>query len=103
MITRIVKLTFDPNKVEDFILIFDETKTAIHAVEGNCYLALVRDIHQKNVFFTISKWKDEAALNEYRKSILFQNVWSKTKALFSHKPEAWTTEEYSSSGEWHTK
>lgn len=103
MITRIVKLTFEPDKVQDFINLFDETKEAIKSSEGNCYLALIQDKHKKNVFFTLSRWNDEAALEKYRESILFQNVWSRTKALFSHKPEAWTTEEYSSIGEWHTK
>ena len=61
------------------------------------YLAqLLKDRKQlaalPNVFFTLSFWENEEALNAYRDSELFKTTWAKTKILFSDKPQAWTTE-----------
>ena len=92
MIIRIVKMSFQPDKTDDFLKIFNKSKEKIASVEGIISLKLVRDINNKNIFFTISKWEDESFLNKYRKSQLFQNTWSKTKVLFNKKPEAWSTE-----------
>ena len=30
-------------------------------------------------------------MNQYRDSQLFKSVWTSTKALFSEKPQAWST------------
>ncbi|MBL7795100.1 MAG: antibiotic biosynthesis monooxygenase, partial [Saprospiraceae bacterium] len=37
-----------------------------------------------------SIWDDEAALERYRESELFQATWERTKALFAEKAEAWS-------------
>jgi quinol monooxygenase YgiN len=39
---------------------------------------------------TYSHWEDEGALNAYRSSELFSNLWAKIKPKFSKKPEAWS-------------
>jgi len=44
------------------------------------------------VFFTYSYWKTEEDLENFRKSDLFKNVWSKTKPFFNAKPEAWSVD-----------
>jgi heme-degrading monooxygenase HmoA len=44
------------------------------------------------VFFTFSIWENEEALENYRQSELFRSTWSKTKVLFSDKPNAWTVD-----------
>lgn len=90
MITRIVKMTFDPAKVEEFLEVFNNAKELIRGFEGNCYLELIQDIHQPNVLFTYSKWEQEADLENYRRSELFATTWAKTKVLFAGKPEAWS-------------
>lgn len=93
MIKRIVKLTFQPALVPDFMAIFEESKAKIRVFDGNLYLELLRDIAQPHVLFTLSFWEDEAALERYRQSELFRTTWAKTKALFAEKAAAWTVEE----------
>jgi heme-degrading monooxygenase HmoA len=92
MIIRIVKLTFKPEFIPDFIKIFEESKTLIRNFEGCQQVELLNDITNKNIFFTYSYWQDEKALNTYRESELFKNVWAKTKILFDDKPNAWSVE-----------
>ncbi len=85
-------MSFQPDKTSDFLSVFNKSKEKIASVEGIISLELIRDRDNKNIFFTISKWKNEDFLEKYRKSELFQNTWSKTKILFNQKPEAWSTE-----------
>ncbi len=91
MIKRLVKLTFQPEKTTDFIAIFEASKNLIRKMNGCQHLELLRDAAQTNIFFTLSFWENEAALNAYRDSELFKTTWAKTKVLFSDKPQAWTT------------
>jgi quinol monooxygenase YgiN len=90
MIIRIVKMTFEPEKVAGFLEIFNASKHFIRNFEGCTHLELLNDINSPYVFFTYSHWQSESNLNSYRKSELFADVWSKTKVLFSVKPEAWS-------------
>ncbi len=90
MLTRIVKMTFHQEHVDDFIEIFNENKKAIRGFKGVQYLELLRDSHDPNVFFTHSIWDDAKNLEAYRNSPLFYQTWSKTKKLFSSAPEAWS-------------
>jgi quinol monooxygenase YgiN len=100
MITRIVKLTFKPEFIHEFILLFNESKSFIKAFEGNTFLALKNDIKNNNIFFTISQWESEEALDAYRKSDYFAEIWTRTKVLFGDKPEAWTLDQIESLGTW---
>ncbi len=99
MIKRIVKLTFQEDKIDDFIQIFEERKSKIRNTEGCHHVELLQGMAPTNIFFTFSIWENEAALNNYRHSPLFQETWAKTKALFSDKPEAWTLTFISQGGE----
>lgn len=94
MIIRIVKMTFKPEEIPSFLEIFDKQKEFIAGFDGCLHLTLLRDKKQANVFFTYSHWKNEDALESYRKSDFFKNVWSKVKLLFDAKPQAWSTEKY---------
>ncbi|MFZ0490789.1 MAG: antibiotic biosynthesis monooxygenase, partial [Salegentibacter sp.] len=40
---------------------------------------------------------DEAALENYRNSELFKEVWAKTKVFFNDRPEAWSVDKVWSS------
>lgn len=100
MIVRIVKLSFDPNKKDEFIHIFESSKEAISAFEGCTYLSLMKDQDNDHVFFTISNWNSPAHLENYRQSELFKTTWAKTKALFNAKPYAWTLNPLQSLGSW---
>jgi len=93
MITRIVKLTFDPIHVEEFKALFRDTQHAIQSTKGCLEVKLMKDVSKDNVFFTMSKWESEEYLNLYRKSELFEKVWAQTKQYFNDKPEAWSLEE----------
>lgn len=90
MIIRIVKMTFETNKVADFLSIFEASKNLIRNMEGCKHLELLNDVKTQTVFFTYSHWENENDLNIYRNSELFKSVWSKTKILFAEKPEAWS-------------
>ncbi len=91
MIHRIVKMEFDPEKVEEFLSNFEANKKKIRAFDGCYKLQLLQDQDNTNIFFTYSYWVDEPSLESYRNSELFKGVWSKTKVLFNAKPVAWST------------
>lgn len=93
MIKRIVKMSFQPDKVEDFKDIFKTNWKLIAGFKGCTHVELLQDKFQSNVFFTYSIWEHEDFLNAYRDSELFESVWSKTKVLFNEKPQAWSVDE----------
>ncbi|GAA4807377.1 antibiotic biosynthesis monooxygenase family protein [Litoribaculum gwangyangense] len=92
MLVRIVKMGFYKQNVQSFLLNFNDTKKQIRNFEGCKFLELYRDAHDPTVFFTYSYWENEEALERYRKSELFNTVWSKTKPLFSKPAKAWSVE-----------
>ncbi|CDF78684.1 antibiotic biosynthesis monooxygenase [Formosa agariphila KMM 3901] len=96
MFVRIVKLSFEPSKIGEFLDIFNASKSLIRNFEGCEFLELYRDKEHNNVFFTYSYWKDEQHLHNYRHSDLFIEVWTETKKLFNNKPEAWSVDKLES-------
>lgn len=90
MLTRIVKMEFQTDKVSDFLANFEEIKSKIRNFPGCQKLDLLQDKNQPEIIFTYSVWESEEALNKYRKSELFGEVWPYTKSLFRAKPEAWS-------------
>ena len=93
MIKRIVKMSFQPDKVEEFKAIFKEKWKLIVGFKGCGHVELLQDKTNPNIFFTYSVWETENDLNAYRDSELFEKVWGKTKVLFNDKPQAWSVEE----------
>ena len=85
-------MRFQEDKIEAFLNNFEEVKHHIRNFEGNRFLELYQDKNDKRIFFTYSYWENEEALENYRKSDLFEGVWSYTKTLFSDKPEAWSVD-----------
>jgi quinol monooxygenase YgiN len=90
MIIRVVRMTFQPEKVEAFLANFHETKHLIRGFEGCQHLELLQDTQNPNVYCTYSHWSSEKSLENYRKSQLFTTVWSFTKTLFADKPLAFS-------------
>lgn len=90
MLIRIVRMTFQEDKVEDFLNVFNESKHKIAGFEGCHHLELHKDYHKSNIFSTYSIWEDDQALDGYRHSELFKSVWAKTKVLFADKPVAFS-------------
>ncbi len=91
MITRIVKMTFRRETINEFRSIFDTRKAQIASFDGCKNVQLLQDIRDERIFFTISTWDTEAHLNSYRDSEFFGNTWNTVKQLFDEKPQAWTT------------
>ncbi|MEM1327444.1 MAG: antibiotic biosynthesis monooxygenase family protein [Bacteroidota bacterium] len=92
MIKRIVKLTFQPDQIDTFIQIFEDSQPNILAMPGCSHLELWRAVDDSNVLFTYSYWESEDDLNNYRQSDFFKATWAKTKALFAERAEAWSVE-----------
>ena len=90
MITRIVKMEFQPEKLAEFLAIFAKTKKQIRNVAGCRHLAIYGDAQNENVRYTYSLWEAETDLEAYRKSALFKKTWSATKPLFAAKAQAFS-------------
>ncbi len=93
MFTRIVKMEFIPEKVEDFIANFEKEKNEVRNQPGCRSLVLYRDKTNTNIFFTYSVWENESDLERYRNTAFFKGVWQFTKQLFNAKPMAWSVDE----------
>ena len=92
MFVRIVKMSFEPTKVDAFLTMFNTKKEHIRNFEGCEFLELYRDKQHDNIFFTYSYWDKEQSLHNYRHSDLFISVWTETKQFFNAKPEAWSVD-----------
>ena len=94
MLTRIVKMQFKPEKVDEFLEHFENVKDKVRNQPGCMEMNLYRDKMHSNVYFTLSMWEQESDLENYRKSYFFKEVWYFTKNLFEKKAEAWSVEKY---------
>ena len=83
-------MTFREDAVTDFITLFKERNETIRNFPGCTHLELWQDSKAPNLFFTYSNWNSEADLDHYRYSEFFKDTWSRTKALFADKPNAWS-------------
>lgn len=95
MIQRLVKLHFHPENTSAFEQIVAETRDHIRATDGCLHMEAWRDIDNPNCYYTYSRWTGEEALNNYRYSDFFKGTWSRTKALFSDRPEAFSADRLS--------
>jgi len=96
MLIRIVKMDFQTSKTTEFLKIFKAHKLKIREFAGCQFLELYQDKNNPSIFFTYSYWENEEVLENYRKSDLFIQVWSKTKQLFQNKPQAWSVNKIAS-------
>lgn len=94
MIIRLVRMHFTEAGVEAFLKIFQENKTAIRHFPGCTHLQLLKDPQKGNIFTTLSHWNELKDLENYRKSELFEGVWSRVKPLFSEKTQAFSFEPF---------
>lgn len=84
-------MTFDPQKVDEFIKVFNHSKLKIAMFSGNHGLKLLQDTQSSNVFYTYSLWQDDDSLQRYRRSDIFKTTWAATRILFIDKPQAYST------------
>jgi heme oxygenase (mycobilin-producing) len=94
MIIRIVRMHFTEAGVTEFLDIFDRHKESIRNFPGCSHLQLLKDYQDPNCFTTLSHWQDAAALDNYRKSELFGQVWGRVKTLFSERSQAFSLEKF---------
>jgi quinol monooxygenase YgiN len=90
MLTRIVRMTFEPERLADFLAIFRASENKIRNMPGCRYLELWQDAAAPNIYCTYSHWDSAADLDAYRRSALFGQVWPATKALFAAPPLAFS-------------
>jgi heme-degrading monooxygenase HmoA len=90
MITRLVKLSLQAAKADEFEALFYQTQAMIEDSEGCHKTDLFKVSGNESEYFTISYWNTEKDLENYRASNLFKSVWAQVKPLFSAKAEAWT-------------
>ncbi len=88
MIVRTVRMTLAPERVDDFLKMFDKVSSMIRSFEGCHFLELHQNVNFPNVITTFSHWESSEHLNAYRGSELFQGTWSETKTMFANKPVA---------------
>lgn len=90
MLIRIVRMEFKPEKVGDFLALFETVEEKISTFPGCIHLQLCKDASQNHIYYTFSKWDHESDLEKYRNSPLFEDTWAKTKVLFGGKPLAYS-------------
>ncbi len=88
MLIRIVRMTFRPEAVGEFLTLFDASSDRIRDFEGCHHLELWQDADHDYVFTTYSLWTDAEALDSYRESDVFRSAWNAAKALFDAPAEA---------------
>ncbi len=92
MFIRIVKLSFQEDKVPVFLEHFELIKERVRFSPGCQFLELYRDQEDPTIFFTYSFWNDPQDLENYKRSTTFGEVWPFVKTLFKDKPEAWSVD-----------
>ncbi|MBC8153835.1 MAG: antibiotic biosynthesis monooxygenase [Bacteroidetes bacterium] len=92
MLIRIVRMTFQADKLPDFHVLFNQSKHHIRAFPGNHHLELLSDPDHPNVRMTYSLWESADALDAYRQSDLFRTTWAATKLLFAERAVAFSAE-----------
>lgn len=89
-LVRIVKLTFKEEHIEEFKLLFKESEDKIRNFAGCNSMDGYQDQLSHCIFFTYSIWDSPESLENYRKSILFKDIWTVTRQYFSIPAEAWS-------------
>ncbi len=90
MVTRIVKLHFKDAHTAQFLSYFERIKHQVNGFEGCIAMKLFQDRHNPNIVMTYSQWESEEALEKYRHSETFGEIWPRIKPWFAVRAEAWT-------------
>ena len=90
MLIRVVRMTFAPAQVPAFLALFGGNRARIRQQPGCRHLVLWQDADAPATYCTLSHWDDAAALDDYRRSALFGEVWPATKRLFAASPLAFS-------------
>jgi len=88
MILRTVHMTFKPEAVPEFLILFAQHRKAISQQPGCRSVQLIQSVDTPEELGTVSTWDNQESLDAYRHSALFAVVWPATKALFADRPQA---------------
>jgi hypothetical protein len=88
MLTRLVRMRFQPEQVETFLALYAAMHPRIVGQPGCLSVQLVREIDDPAAFATWSVWESVAALDAYRTSDFFRQYWPQVRALFRQPAEA---------------
>lgn len=91
-VIRIVRMEFEPGRSEAFDALFTLSQPKIEGFDGCRKVTLLKSSNEPDVRTTLSWWDHEEALNQYRQSTLFGEIWPATKAGFCSAPLAWTSD-----------
>lgn len=94
MLVRIVKLTFQEAHLDAFLTHFETVKWQVAQFPGCHGMRLIQDLENPCLIMTYSEWENAEALENYRRSDLFQSIWPHIKPWFSARPEAWSSSIY---------
>ena len=90
MLTRIVKMTFKEECIDEFLAYFQTRVERIRSFPGCLKAELLRDEANSRVFFTLSHWTKDEDLQTYRNDPFFRETWAHTKTMFAAPAEAWS-------------
>ncbi|MGI4738658.1 MAG: putative quinol monooxygenase [Janthinobacterium lividum] len=90
MILRIVRLPLLPERAAEFLALFGQSENHIRQQPGCHHLELWQDADHPHTYCTYSHWVDVDALNTYRKSALFGEIWPTIKSLLAAPPQAFS-------------
>lgn len=94
MITRIVRLTLkDESSQNDFRALYASRNPMNRGVSGCLEVKIMKDINENNVYYTVSKWTTNEALENYRSSAYFKETWPMVKSTLASKTKVFTMEE----------
>ena len=88
MLIRLVKMTFQPGRVADFLAFYPSVASRIRAFPGCTHLEFLQDVADPTTFATYSHWASAEALDAYRRSDLFRPTWAHIKPWFARSAEA---------------
>lgn len=92
MFVRIVKLSFQDDKIQDFKDYFETIKHIVRNQPGCEFLEVYQDKDQPSTFFTYSYWLTPEHLEQYRYSQDFATIWPFVKTLFKERAQAWSVD-----------
>lgn len=88
MLTRLVRMRFQPDQVETFLALYATMRPQIVAQPGCLSVQLLHETDDPAAFATWSIWESAAALDAYRSSPFFRQFWPQVRALFRQPAEA---------------
>ena len=81
-IQRLVRMSFQTDRISDFMEVFEDSKEKIRNFPGCLALNLIVDFEDSSIIYTSSIWRAMEDLENYRNSELFIQTWRKTKIHF---------------------